>query len=424
MAITKRLFFIFFLIAASLPLFVVVQSTIAAETKKLPVLHRVGNIPVGKLQAGTALSSADTCIVRHDAGIKFRIDGWIIGNESYLSYLDPEASCDFAYPFTVTEINMPMAFDSATPLEVTVYVTEVDSSNPSCPVPGSLLATSSVYNFTVPDTGLYDIWVPLDPPVVVNGPFFAGFFIGNTFEAAVNPGLITDNIPAECVSYNFWNTAIGLVDLDTISIGDFSFPGRLVLYARGFPGVVDCDTADTAIIPPTKWYADVDGDGYGDPANTTLECLQPSGYVLDSSDCDDSDSSINPTTVWYIDTDGDGFGLADSTIISCTQPSGFALDSSDNCPDRSNPSQADTDGDGIGDACCCIGNRGDVNGDGDDATVLDMTYIIDRIFRGGALPDCPVEADLDLNGTSADILDLTYLINFIFRGGFPPGLCL
>lgn len=421
MAITKRLFFIFFLIAASLPQFVFVQSTIAAETKKLPVLSRAGDVPTGKLQAGFALSSSDTCEVRHDSGFAWIITQWIIGDESYLSYLDPEASCDFAYPFTVTEINMPMNFDSATPLEVTVYVTEVDSSNPSCPTPGTAVATSSVHNFTVPDSGLYDIWVSLDTPVVVNGPFFAGFFIHNTFDSAVNPGLITDNIPTECVSYNIWDTAIGLVDLGNNGI--FNFPGRTVLYARGFPGGVDCDPADTAANPPTKWYADVDGDGYGDLANTTLECSQPAGYVLDSSDCNDSDSTINPTTVWYIDSDGDGFGLTDSTIISCTQPSGFALESSDNCPDRPNPSQDDADGDDVGDACCCIGNRGDINGDGEDATVLDLTYLIDRIFRGGAIINCPVEADLNFDLDSATILDLTYLIDFIFRGGFPIGVC-
>ena len=168
MAITKRLFFIFFLIAASLPLFVVVQSTIAAETKKLPVLHRVGDIPVGKLQAGFALSTSDTCEVRHDAGIYWIITNWVIGDESYQSYLDPSATCDFAYPFTVTEINMPMTFDSATPLIVSVDISEVDLSNPSCPSPGPLVASSLQYEFEILVPGTYDIWIPLDTAVVVN----------------------------------------------------------------------------------------------------------------------------------------------------------------------------------------------------------------------------------------------------------------
>ena len=420
MAITRRLFFIFFLIAAILPLFV--QPTIAAETKKVPRLHRVGDVPFGKLQAGNALSASDTCEVRHDAGIWWQITNWIIGDELFQSYLDPEASCDFAYPFTVTEINMPMTFDSATQLIVSVDVSEADLSNPNCPTPGPLVANSIQYVIDVPDSGLYDIWIPLDTGVVVNGPFFAGFFIANTFEAAVNPGLLTDTIPTECVSYNIWNPTVGLVDLG--NNGVFNFPGRLLLYASGFTGGVDCDPADTAIIPPTKWFADVDGDGYGDLANTTLECLQPSGYVLDSTDCDDTDSIINPTTVWYIDTDGDGYGLTSTTQVSCAKPAGFALDSSDNCPDRPNPSQADANGDGIGDACCCIGFRGDINDDGEDGTVLDLTYLIDRIFRGGPIINCPVEADLDLNGISANVIDLTYLIDFIFRGGFPIGLCL
>ncbi len=46
----------------------------------------------------------------------------------------------------------------------------------------------------------------------------------------------------------------------------------------------------------TTYYADSDGDGYGDPTNTTESCLTspPEGYVTDNTDCDDTNVSINP----------------------------------------------------------------------------------------------------------------------------------
>lgn len=72
---------------------------------------------------------------------------------------------------------------------------------------------------------------------------------------------------------------------------------------------------------------------------------------------------------------------------------------------------------------CCVGIRGDVNGDGTDANILDLTYLVDRIFRGGPSTACPLEADLNSDGTAANILDLTFLVDRIFRGGPASGPC-
>ena len=71
----------------------------------------------------------------------------------------------------------------------------------------------------------------------------------------------------------------------------------------------------------------------------------------------------------------------------------------------------------------CVGSRGDINGDNTIANVLDLTYLIDNIFRGGPGSGCPSEADLNNDGNVASILDLTYLVDRIFRGGPPPGPC-
>jgi len=76
-----------------------------------------------------------------------------------------------------------------------------------------------------------------------------------------------------------------------------------------------------------------------------------------------------------------------------------------------------------GDAACCIGIRGDVNGDGSDNTILDLNYMVNDIFRGGAASACPLEADLNSDGTPSTILDLNFIVNDIFRGGPAPGPC-
>lgn len=71
----------------------------------------------------------------------------------------------------------------------------------------------------------------------------------------------------------------------------------------------------------------------------------------------------------------------------------------------------------------CWGTRGDFNGDGTDANILDLTYSVDFIFRAGTGVTCPLEGDINSDGNSSDILDLTYLVDYIFRGGPAPGSC-
>ena len=72
---------------------------------------------------------------------------------------------------------------------------------------------------------------------------------------------------------------------------------------------------------------------------------------------------------------------------------------------------------------CCIGIRGDLNSDGTDNSVLDLTFMIDRIFRGGPPAACPEEADLNQDGSPSTVLDLTFIVDTIFRGGPDPGGC-
>ncbi|AUC81849.1 putative metal-binding motif-containing protein [Lacinutrix sp. Bg11-31] len=90
----------------------------------------------------------------------------------------------------------------------------------------------------------------------------------------------------------------------------------------------------------TTYYADVDNDGFGDQNNTTQAGNNPpNGYVLDSTDCNDLDTSINPNATeipdnsidedcnaskdytFYADNDGDGYGDASNSMVaSCPEP--------------------------------------------------------------------------------------------------------
>jgi hypothetical protein len=72
---------------------------------------------------------------------------------------------------------------------------------------------------------------------------------------------------------------------------------------------------------------------------------------------------------------------------------------------------------------CCIGITGDLDADGSDHTILDLTFLINQIYRGGPDPICLKEGDLDGDGQPLHVLDLTYMINKIFRGGPNPVSC-
>ena len=62
----------------------------------------------------------------------------------------------------------------------------------------------------------------------------------------------------------------------------------------------DCDSLidDEDPISGNTYYADSDGDGYGDGDAVLIACELPeSGYVDNSDDCDDGDESTNPDAV-------------------------------------------------------------------------------------------------------------------------------
>ncbi|MEW6050826.1 MAG: dockerin type I domain-containing protein [Candidatus Zixiibacteriota bacterium] len=220
--------------ASGLLILLGLSTSLSAADKRQARVERIIDLPSQSLGSIGSFAAAEACTAGNDSAIAYWIEGWVLGNELYKAYIDPATQCPSPYPFTVREINMPMKFDAAVSFTVSVDVESPDNSIPLCLYPGNTLAISSDWQIDVPGPGGYMIWIPLDTPIVVNGPFFAGFFLGSAIDIASNPSVYCDNDPRECFTYNIWDTTIGFVDLVNNSM--FNFPGRLAMYVNGTTG--------------------------------------------------------------------------------------------------------------------------------------------------------------------------------------------
>ena len=122
----------------------------------------------------------------------------------------------------------------------------------------------------------------------------------------------------------------------------------------------DADDDDASVTGTSDWYADADGDKFGDASSVVQACEAPKDTVADATDCDDTDKKINPDedevcdeldvdedcdgavddddssvtgqSTWYTDADLDGFGDAGSTTLACDEGAGVSS-TGDDCDD-------------------------------------------------------------------------------------------
>jgi len=129
----------------------------------------------------------------------------------------------------------------------------------------------------------------------------------------------------------------GLCDLFENIEEALSFPNRFNLIT---PAGYELDSNRDCVLDDTNGdsvitIADVGPNGIIDP----IETFPNSGSLIPHLNHPDSDGDSFPD---FLDVDSDNDGVPDAT---------------DNCPTASNPTQQDTNNDGIGDACACFPDR-------------------------------------------------------------------
>ncbi len=191
----------------------------------------------------------------------------------------------------------------------------------------------------------------------------------------------------------------------------------------------DCDTVvdnDDATDAPT-WYADADGDEYGDPDAPTLACEAPADTVADATDCDDAEAAAFPgnpdvcdsvdndcngavdddpvdLSTFHQDADGDGYGDPATATLACEPATGEVADGTD-CDDADAAIHPDAVEDDCADATDynCDGSVGYVDADGDGTPACEDCDDGDAARSPTASEICDaLDVDEDCDGASDD----------------------
>jgi len=206
-------------------------------------------------------------------------------------------------------------------------------------------------------------------------------------------------------------------------------------------GLTDDDDSSVDTSTGSTWYADSDGDGYGDATSTSLACDQPSGAVSDNTDCDDSAAAVNPAatevcnridddcdgltddddtsvdlstaSAWYTDADADGYGDASASSLACSQPTGTSAVDTD-CDDSAaavNPAATEV--------CNSIDDDCDTLVDDDDGsldTSTGSTFYNDDDSDGYGDATASVAACIQPSGTVTDTTDCDDSVATVYPG--------
>ncbi len=149
------------------------------------------------------------------------------------------------------------------------------------------------------------------------------WLIDNVKVTGTDPGKVTWSPVAGL----FTNAAGTIAYTGTPAATIYAMPASATVYTATATALTTCAVTTQVTVNgqiAENWYADADGDTYGNIASTYFGCTQP-GYVTDATDCDDSNAAIYQSGTFFVDGDGDGYGNgAQATICyGATIPFGY-----------------------------------------------------------------------------------------------------
>ncbi|MCH9032420.1 MAG: FG-GAP repeat protein [candidate division Zixibacteria bacterium] len=164
------------------------------------------------------------------------------------------------------------------------------------------------------------------------------------------------------------------------------------------------DIHDNCPTIPNNDQLNQDTDGLGDACDN---CDLVSNPGQENCDPDNLGNACDDCT----DSDEDGLGNPGFGNTNCPG-------ADDDCPAM--PSSE-------GELCCSTVDGwaetyapGDVNQDGVGGNIIDLTFLVDYIFRGGPAPSPFHAGEVNCDCSPSNIGDLTFLVDYIFRGGPMP----
>jgi len=227
-----------------------------------------------------------------------------------------------------------------------------------------------------------------------------------------NYGDITGAAICYCEAYGNYDVT---EHTDCDDTDDDTYPGADE-YCDGHDDDCDGEVDEDASVDVSTWYADTDGDGYGDATSSDIDCYVPTGYVADNTDCDDDDANDYPgatetggneddedcdgAEICYHDDDDDGYlDSSGDTIASADVDCTDAFEGTDStlttdCDDSSAsvyPGATEIVADGI-DQDCANGDTcyedGDLDGYGDSGLQVSVDLDCTDAGESSVSTDC------------------------------------